>query len=155
VGQDLHYSGAFCACPSARLQTIPRRLCNSWAQAAEAIAREALLCLADDDARGFAAHVRLFLELPARGLALEAPCEGGVRTAQQRARLEAISRGKVPPIPSPVFVQAGRCRRGTAAHEPPFDAAAPSASLVSAEAARKAKHLIEQGLLSCALRALD
>lgn len=158
------YARAFLACPSARLQEIPRRLKSAWQAAAKTIAEAALDCHTAGDTQGYNAHLRLFIELPARGLAVPTNCRGAARTKLQRERLLDIAAGRIPAIPDPPCdtPDADDALRG-------FPVSGTTAGDVSNDndsggvhdrpaataSARQAKRLVEQGLSSRALRALE
>lgn len=144
------YARAFLACPSSRLQELPRRLKTAWQAATKCVAQRAMDCLAVGDAQGYGAHLRLFLKLPARSLALPKESHGAARANTQRLRLLDLAAGKLPPIP-----EAPAVRDDAPSHAGPAGATTARGRTTAAAGARQAKRLVEQGLSSRALRALE
>jgi hypothetical protein len=123
------------------------------------IATGAMDCLAMDNMHGYNAHLQLFMELPARSLALPFECRGATRANLQRERLLQVAAGKVPSIPDPPSPPDGDPieilpeARANNRHQGPARKRQPRS--VSLSNARQAKRLVEQGLSSRALRSLE
>jgi len=151
-----NYADAFLACPAARLQKLPKGhkngIARDWQMAARAIAVDALTGLEHRDEARFAAGVRLFLELPARTLAIDAiPSQPLPRTVAQRAIYQRsalqdlVLKGIVRHIPTPPPGKLQTCAAMEQSQGP---------QELQSYKVRRTKQFLEDGLLSRALGTL-
>ncbi len=91
---------AFVTCLLSHLQELLRCLQATWQVTTRTITTGAMDCCAAGDEQGYTAHMQLFIELPARTLALPINCSSTTRVKLQCKHLLNIAAGKIPVIPS-------------------------------------------------------